>query len=82
MPIHLIAADAFQKSRKWPPWEHIQCAKEINVEDHPWFKLREPLFPIPTTGSPPPVPKKKGKGKGKAKVVDTEKDMDGAVQGK
>ncbi|KIM60366.1 hypothetical protein SCLCIDRAFT_26701 [Scleroderma citrinum Foug A] len=67
MPIHLIAADAFM---------------EINVEDHPWFKLREPLFPVPTTGSPPPVPKKKGKGKGKAKAVDTKKDMDGAVQGK
>ena len=89
MPIHLIAADAFmvspkslQKSWKWPPWERIQYAKEINVEDHPWFKLQEPSFPVLTTGSPPLVPKKKGKGKGKAKAVDTEKDMDGAVQGK
>ncbi|KIM53472.1 hypothetical protein SCLCIDRAFT_31881 [Scleroderma citrinum Foug A] len=56
--------------------------QEINVKDHPWFKLWEPLFPVPTTGFPPPVPNKKEKGKGKAKVVDTEKDMDGAVQGK
>ena len=89
MPIHLIAADAFmvspkslQKSWKCPPWECIRRAKEIDVEDHPWFKLWEPLFPVPTTGSLPPVPKKKGKGKGKAKAVDTEKDMDGPAQGK
>ena len=89
MPIHLITADAFmvspeslQKSWKWPPWEHIQHAKENNIKDHPWFKLQEPSFPVLTTGSPPPVPKQKGKGKGKAKVVETEKDMDGAAQGK
>ena len=83
MPIHLIAADAFmvspeslQKSWKWPPWECIQCAKEIDVKDHPWFKLWEPSFLVLTTGSPPLVSKKKGKGKGKAKVVDTKKDME------
>ena len=55
MPIHLITADAFmvspeslQKSWSWPPWECIQHAKENNVEDHPWFKLQEPV----KTGSP------------------------------
>ncbi|KIM61906.1 hypothetical protein SCLCIDRAFT_25383 [Scleroderma citrinum Foug A] len=80
MLIHLITADSFmvspeslQKSQKWPPWEHIRCAKENNVEDHPWFKLQEPSFLVLTTSSPPPVPKKKGKGKGKAKAVETEK---------
>ena len=89
MPIHLIAADAFmvspkslQKSQKWPSWECIQCAKENNVEDHPWFKLWEPSFLVLTTSSPPLVPKKKEKGKGKVKAVETKKDMDGAAQGK
>ncbi|KAL4070194.1 hypothetical protein V8B97DRAFT_1917898 [Scleroderma yunnanense] len=50
MPTYIIAVDCFmvspetlQKSKTWPPWDNIHHAQDQDVQDHPWFKLQEPV---------------------------------------
>jgi len=78
--IHVIAADAFMVSpdslleaKKWPPWERIRRAKDKDVEDHPWYNLREPTLPVPPAPTTTLVTQVKGKEKERNEDMDSGK---------